>query len=293
MSTTFDNAKSIAGPGQIGLRGWLRIVRSVHLESVQHDMTTTAAAISFLVIFGVLSSISAFVAFYGLFTSTKAITSSWQSLSGFVPADTLLTLIGQMNGVASQPHATLLSAGIFSLGMAIWCAQQGMSTLMRALNRAYYLTPKHTPLMHLIKSLWIAVEVVLGLLFTAFLAIGVPKIASNFSKASWWPEITRDGGLIIGGLVLFAGLIALYRWVPDRKPPRWRWIRPGAVLVVGFWTVASSLFSIFLGYWNSYTAMYGSLSAMLIFLTLTYVATISVLLGAELNAQVERYIPPE
>lgn len=102
----------------------------------------------------------------------------------------------------------------------------------------------------------------------------------------------RRPRLVLGGLVLFFGLAALYRWLPDRRPPRWRWVRIGAGLVVLFWVIASSLLSVFLAYSNSYTTLYGSLSAVVLLLTLTYVTTLTVLVGGEFNARLEAHSDP-
>lgn len=251
-------------------------------------MGVDSAAISFLALFAIFSAISSFVAFYGLFSDPGVVVADMRSLAGFVPADVVISMIGQMKNLAEHPTSTLWAAGIFSAFISIWCAQQGVGALMVALNTAYKRSLAVDGWGHVARSLLLAVAVIGGLLIVAMLAIGLPVIVQILGAPIWQSELARAIGMTLGGLVLFLGLAALYRWVPDRQePPRWRWVRVGAGIVVVFWSIASILFSVFLGYSDSYTTMYGSLSGVVLLLTLVYVTVATVLAGAELNAHLE------
>ena len=282
-----DGVANARGPVQIGWRGWWQIVRRVSREFSRHDMTITAAGVSFLALFAVFSALAAFVAFYGLIADPQAMVKDMQALRGFVPADVVLSLVDQMQSVSSRSLAKLVAAGLFSLVVAIWCAQQGVAALLLALNTAYHEDSERGTWWRLFKSLFVAIGVIAGLMFTAILAIGLPVTASRLGWSLWQVEAVRAAGMAVGGLILLFGLAALYRWAPDRRPPRWRWGGAGASVVVAFWTVGSLAFSWFMAYSNSYTALYGSLSAVVMLLTLIYVTVVTVLVGAEFNAQME------
>lgn len=276
-------------PSDIPVVDWWSILRGVARGMSRHQVSIDAAAISFLALFAIFSTVSAFVAFYGLWANPNLVVADMRSLSGFVPADVVITLIGQMKAVATRATPTLWVAGTFSGVIALWCAQQGVGALMLALNAAYRQKRPEPGWRHLLRSLALALAVIAGLLVVSVLAIGLPVAARTLGKSLWIAECARAVGMVLGGLVLFFGLAALYRWVPDRPPPRWRWVRVGAGLVVAFWTAASVLFSLFLAYSDSYTAMYGSLSGVVLLLTLTYVTVVTVLVGAEFNAQLEAH----
>lgn len=276
-----------SSPGDISPRAWFAISKRTLRAFSRHDMTVRAAAVSFFGLFAIFPAVGAFVALYGLFANPKSIVNNMQALGGFVPADVVVTLIGQMQDVATQSLSTLIFAGVFSLVVAIWSAQQGSATLIIALNTAYLEVTPHGPWMHALKSLFMAIEVIVGLIVAGMLVIGLPLIAQRMGFWWWLVLLVRIGGTALAGVILLLGLTALYRWVPDRHPPHWRWVGTGAALVVGFWTVASITFSIFLAFSHSYTVMYGSLGAVVILLTLTYVVVVTLLLGAELNAQME------
>lgn len=281
-------------PSEIPVVGWVSILRGVARGMGRHQVSTDAAAISFLALFAIFSAVSAFVAFYGLLADPGFVVRQMKTLSGFVPADVVISMIGQMKNVATRGAPTLWVAGLFSALVSIWCAQQGVGALMVSLNAAYRQSIAVDGWRHLARSLMLAVAVIFGLVIVSLLAIGLPIAAQVQWGDLWLAECARALGMVLGGLMLFFGLAALYRFVPDRPAPRWRWVRVGAALVVAFWTIASILFSVFLAYSNSYTAMYGSLSGVVLLLTLTYVTVLTVLVGAEFNAQLEAHcdLPP-
>ncbi len=283
------------GPAISRLVGWLSILRGVARGVGRHQVSIDAAAISFLALFAIFSAVSAFVAFYGLLADPSFVVKQMKSLSGFVPADVVISMIGQMRQVATRGAPTLWGAGTFSLVVSVWCAQQGVGTLMVSLNSAYRQSIAVGGWRHLFRSLALALAVIVGLIAVSLLAIGMPLVAQVYWGDLWVAECARAAGMVLGGLVLFFGLAALYRFVPDRPAPRWRWVRVGTGVVIAFWTIASILFSVFLAYSDSYTAMYGSLSGVVLLLTLTYVTVMTVLVGAEINAQLEAYCnaPPE
>lgn len=279
--------KDNASPHDRSFRGWLALLGKVLRAFSRHDMTVSASAISFLALFALFSAISAFVAFYGLIADPGRLIDHMQQMHGFVPADVFVSMIGEMRSVSTHANATLVAAGTFSLVVGLWCAQQAVATLIVALNVAYRENMSDPAWRHLIKSLLTAIGVILGLSMATALAIGLPVYVRLTTGSAWLAEVMRAGGMALAGVVLFFGLSALYRWVPDRRPPRWRWVSAGAAVVVGFWSVASIVFSVFLAYSNTYTAMYGSLSGVVLLLTLTYVTVATALLGAEFNAQLE------
>ncbi len=274
-------------PHEIPARGWLEIFKRVGREFGRNETTITAAGISFFALFALFPAIAAFVAFYGLFANPQTVVDNMQAITGFVPADVVATLLEQMLDLAGRSKTALVAAGTFSLVVSLWSAQQGVAALLIALNAAYRENMPHGPLRHLLRSLYTAVSVITGLTLIATLAIGLPLVVEALGGNFWTVTLVRVASMALGGLCLLFGLAGLYRWVPHRRPPQWRWVGAGAAVVVAFWTVSSILFSVFLAYSGTYTAMYGSLSAVVILLTLTYVTVITVLVGAELNAQME------
>ena len=284
-----DKSRRMPWPSELSWAEWRDVLIAVFRSMGDQPVTVNASAISFLALFAIFSAVSAFVAFYGLFADPGIVVADMKALAGFVPADVVISMIGQMQEITSRSTSTLWAAGIFSLLVALWCAQQGVAALMIALDGAYKTGRPKRRSGTLLRSLGLALAVISGLIIVSLLAIGLPVWAQVAGASLALSEFARAVGMTLGGLVLFGGLAALYRWVPDRAPaPRWRWVRIGAGVVVSFWTVASILFSVFLAYSDSYTAMYGSLSGVVLLLTLTYVTVVTVIVGAKFNARIER-----
>ena len=97
------------------------------------------------------------------------------------------------------------------------------------------------------------------------------------------PDLALAGSLI----VLLAGLAALYRYGPNRRAARWQWVSVGSVFASVVWIAASFLFSWYLAKFNTYNATYGSLGAVLAMMMWLWISSMVVLLGAELNAEIE------
>jgi membrane protein len=107
----------------------------------------------------------------------------------------------------------------------------------------------------------------------------------RLGTAAQWTA--RIGGLVLMVLLMIAGLAALYRVGPSRQAAQWRWITPGATLAIIVILVISGLFTWYVASFGSYDATYGSLGAIFGFMTWLWIAAIIVIVGAELNSEIE------
>ena len=94
-----------------------------------------------------------------------------------------------------------------------------------------------------------------------------------------WPA------LVVLGLL---GLAIVYRVVPERTPPKWRWVTPGSVLAVFLWLAVSALFSIYASSYGNFGTTYGPLAGVIVLLLWLYLSAFAILLGAELEAQTKK-----
>jgi membrane protein len=114
-------------------------------------------------------------------------------------------------------------------------------------------------------------------------AIAGPIGLGNAAVTAWsiakWPVLLA---------VVMLMLAILYYWAPNVRPPKFRWITPGSVLAVIVWITASAGFAVYVANFGSYDKTYGSLGAVVIALIWLWISNIAVLLGQELNAELER-----
>ena len=127
--------------------------------------------------------------------------------------------------------------------------------------------------------------------FAAFLLAiaAIVVLPLSFRRSGSAADRNADADRALAGalIVLLLGLAVLYRYGPDRRAARWQWVSVGSVFAAVTWIVASFLFSWYLASFANYNATYGSLGAVVGLMIWLWISTIVVLLGAELNAEIE------
>jgi membrane protein len=214
------------------------------------------------------------------------------------------SLLGYMSTVLPGPAYDLVSKALthsaaasgsgklsFGLLAALWSATSGMTGLEDTLNAVYNV--------HESRPIWktyglaIALTIVCSLLLIVALAvIFYGNTAANFvaDRVGLGPIATWAWKILQWPVALFflAMVFSItYYYCPDVDQRHWEWLTPGALLGMGTWIVASAALRIYLHYYNSYTATYGSLGAVMILLLWFYVTGLMLLLGAEVNAEIE------
>ena len=131
------------------------------------------------------------------------------------------------------------------------------------------------------------VVALLGAALGLAMLVGLPTVLSFLGLTAYLTLTIQISSL--AGILLFVvlALALLYRFGPSRNAPRWQWVAPGAVLATLLWLVTSVAFSFYVGHLSSYDAMYGSIGAVVGVMMWFYVTVYVVLLGAELNAELE------
>jgi len=174
---------------------------------------------------------------------------------------------------------------------ALWSASAGISSLMTVLSFAYHVKDRRSwfrsrlivaPLLTIALSLLMLSALGIVLFGTAASAWAGGHGLGNTAVVAWrvlqWP-------LALFFVVLSFAL--LYFWAPDVEEQKWYWITPGSLIGVGLWVLATAGFRVYLGYFNSYSATYGSLGAVIILMLWFYITALALLIGAECNAAIE------
>ena len=104
------------------------------------------------------------------------------------------------------------------------------------------------------------------------------------SATEWLLSLGRWPVLLIAVVL---GLSLIFRYGPSRDRAQWKWVTPGSIVAAVLWLVASMLFSWYVANFGSYNETYGSLGAMIGFMTWVWLSAIVILVGAELNAELE------
>jgi membrane protein len=278
-------AKSIEKKAE---RGWREIARVLYGNVSEHRVTAIAAGVTYFALLAMFPFIAAIVAIYGLFGDPAAVGAQLDQLSSFLPGGALDVVGDQLKRAASGGKATLSLAFLVSVAISLWSANAGMKALFDALNIVY--GAKETRGFVALNA--VSLTFTLGAIVFMLLAIGVLVVVPAVMKyigletsTEWIVSVVR-WPLLLGGIVL--GLSFIYRFGPNRENAQWHWITVGSAATSLTWIFFSMLFSYYAANFGSYNKTYGSLGAMVGFMTWMWLSAIVVLAGAEIDAVLER-----
>lgn len=279
----------------IGLRDlnkddWMAVGKAVYNQIGVDRVTSVAGGITFFGLLSLFPALTALVSIYGLVADPATISQHLDLLQSFLPAGALDIIRGQVESITSSPGTALSLAGIAGLLVAFYSANGGMKALLSALNVAFFQTETRGFIrLNLVSAAFTLaglVMIVMMLGIIAVLPILLDMLPLGGSTATWvslirWP--------IMFGMLILA-LAALYRWGPAAPDSRWHWVSPGAVVAAIGLVVTSILFSWYAANFANYNETYGSLGAVIALMTWLWVASTVVLVGAEINSELEHHM---
>jgi membrane protein len=252
-----------------------------------------AAGVVFYGLLAIFPAITALVSSYGLFADPSTISDNLRSLALLLPGDSFTIVQDEITRVVAKASSSLSLAFGFGLLLAIWSANAGVKAVLDALNVAYEVDEKRG-LIHLnLVSLAFTVAGLAAVLVMVGAVIGVPLALQHLGLDDSARQLVQIGRWPVLGLALLVALLALYGFGPSRPTPKLPWLVIGAVFAIVLWLIGSALLSWYLSNFANYTATYGSLGAAIGLMTWMWLSAIIVLVGAELNSEIERQALPK
>jgi membrane protein len=271
---------------------WKDILLGTYARMNRDRILANAAGVVFYGLLAIFPAITALVSSYGLFADPSTIADNLHSLALLLPGDSFTVVQDEIGRVVAKANSSLGLAFGLGLGLAIWSANAGVKAIIDALNVAYEVEEKRG-LIHLnLVSLAFTVAGLVAILVMMAAVIGVPLALEHLGLDRSARQLVQIGRWPVLGLVLLAALMALYGYGPSRATPGLRWLVTGAVLAIVLWLIGSALLSWYLSNFANYTATYGSLGAAIGLMTWMWLSAIIILVGAELNSEIERQALP-
>lgn len=274
-------------PSEIPPVGWGDILRRLYHEINEDRVMLIAAGVTYYMLLALVPALSVFVSIYGLFNDRATVGEHLSLLVGVVPSGGIDILTDQLTRLTSTPSGTLSVTLVVSLIIALWSAGAGIKALFDAMNIAYDEAEKRN---FFVLNL-LALAFTIGVAIAAIIFLGVVVVIPTVFSALY---LGKDFEWLIQGIsyllmigLTFVGVGALYRWGPSRRQAKWRWLTPGAILTVAVTALVSVLFSWYAANFGNYNATYGSLGALVGLLTWMWLSIVILLVGAELNSEVE------
>lgn len=267
--------------------GWRDVLVRTWSEAGEDRLTSVAGAVAFFTLLALVPGLSVLISIYGLFTEPQQAYGQIGAIAAYLPDAGRQIIEDQAERLTSQPSAALSLNLFLSLGIAIWSANAAIKGLFDGLNVIYGETEKRSFLWFNAVSLMTTLGAIALLMAALFVIAVIPALMATLPFAGqleWAVTFLRWPAFFI----VAVGSISLLYWIgPSRRRARWPWVLPGAIAASLLWAAASSGFSWYVSTLANYTATYGSLSAVIIFMTWLWLSATIVLLGAELNAELE------
>jgi membrane protein len=283
-----DAGRLATAPHQIPLKGWKTVLKRVGAGFLQDRIMAEAASITFYVLLALFPAIAALISVYGLFTDPAQIGTQLASLSGVIPAGGMQIIEGQITALTANGHKTLGFAAIISLAVSIWSANNGIKSLIGGLNVVYHEHEKRSFVKLTLVALAFTVGTIIFAIIALFAVVLIPIILNfvglGFATAMLINLLRWPAMFVVVAVVL----AFIYRYGPSRNWARWQWVSWGGAAAAFFWIALSLLFSFYVANFANYNKTYGSLGAVIGFMTWIWISSIIVLMGAELNAELEQ-----
>lgn len=279
------------GPGDVKGPSWKYTARKTLREFTDDECTDLAAALTYFAVLALFPAVIAVLSLLSLVgqadKTVETVIDIVTQLGGKSVANTLEPTVSSL---ANAPGG--LIALIIGLATALWSASGYVMAFSRGMNRVYEIGEgrpvwKLRPAMLLITLVMVIMVVLIALMLvvsgpvatTIGSTLGLGSAVVTVFQIAKWPVI-----LILAVLTV----ALLYYFTPNVKQPKFRWISLGAAFAILVWIVASAAFGFYVANFSSYSKTYGSLAGVIIFLLWLWITNIALLLGAELDAELER-----
>ena len=275
-----------------GLKLW-ELSRSVIRDAIEDDLVGRASGLAFDFLLALFPLLVFLLALFGLF-ATRSIqlrTGLLSYLAAFLPPLAFQLLKNTTEELATNASGEKLTVGIL---VALWFASGGVASMLSALNVAYRIKEARS---------WFKVRAIalgLTLMISIFIFSALCIVLAGGMLIDWIGNELHLASALVAiwkvlqwpAAVLFVvfSYALIYSCVPNAQGRRWYWITPGSAFGAFLWLAASAGFRIYLRYFNTYTATYGSLGALVILVVWLYVAGLAFLIGGEINANLERAV---
>jgi membrane protein len=282
-----DRGRLAASPSEIPAKGWKDILLRAYSNVGDHRIFALAAGMTYYSLLAIFPALAALVAVYGLFSDPGTIAKHLDQVSGLMPGGAIDVAREQLTRVASKGSQTLGLTFIIGLAVSLWSANAAMKSLFDTLNIVYGEKEKRGFLKLNAMSLAFTLAAITFILAVLGAIVILPVVLNYLSLSNLADLLIRIVRWPAMFLAVALALACIYRVGPSREAPRWRWITWGSVAATILWLGASALFSWYAANFGKFNETYGSLGGAIGFMTWLWISAIVILLGAELDAEME------
>jgi membrane protein len=280
----------VASVWRFGGLTWRELLRRVRCELEENDVLGQAAQLSFYFLLALFPALLFLTTLFGYFAQSDELRDNLlEYFRQVAPHSALQVVRDTIQEISAGAGGGKLSLGLIG---TLWAASSGMVAITAGLNKAYGVKDERPWWQVRLIAIGLTIALSFFTLTALLLIVGSGRLGAflsdrfgfeNAFAVAWnigrWP------------VAIFFALIAvnlLYRFAPYRKRPKWEWMTPGSLVAMALWISASLGFQLYLRYFSRLHVIYGSLGAVIILMLWLYISGIAILVGAEINDEIER-----
>jgi membrane protein len=268
---------------------WRAVLARTWKEAGDDNVGLLAAGVAFYFFLAFVPLLASVVLTYGLIVAPETVAEHIRTLARTLPREAAAIVADQLQAVTGTKDGAKGLGLLLAIGLALYGANKGAASVVTALDIAYEVK----------ETRGFIRRTALALVMTAGMVLVVLVAATAISAMAWVESLlpfsspfVHDALKLVfwaaaAAMVSFA-LALVYRYAPDRPDAPWRWITPGSAAATLLWLLASLGFGLYVANFGNYNATYGSLGGVVVFLTWLYLTAYILLMGGELNSELER-----
>jgi membrane protein len=272
---------------------WTEILRRTFTEAfIKDNCLGMAAQLAYYFFFALFPTLLVLLAIAQYFLDTETVLQMFTLMGSFVPPDALRLITDQITKIRASDPGGILTIGVLT---AIWSSSAAMTAIIDTLNNAYDIEEG--------RPWWKVRLTAIGLTIgvSLFILIAFTLVLFGPAAAEWIADATRLGSAfewtwkVLQWPLVFAfvstAMAIVYYFAPDAEQD-WVWLTPGALFATTLWLLASLGFKYYVANFGSYdTETYGAIGAVMVLMLWFYISGLVVLIGAEMNAEIEHASP--
>lgn len=289
MNKKYESAGLIKKPTDIPLRGWKVIGLQVKDEIGENNVSIISAGVAFYAFLAVFPAIGALVSIYGLAMDPQSLQGQLERIAQVMPQQAFEIIQAQLEQLVNTSGSALSWSLVIGILLSLWSANKGTKSLFTGLDIAYDTNKSRGFIKQNALTLLYTLLAVLVIIISIAVIVVFPVIVGYLGLPSNIETLIGYGRWIILAALVIYFVGAVYKYAPAKRTPAFKWVLPGALLATFLWLIASWGFSFYVKNFGSYGEVYGSISAVVVLLLWLFLTSFIVLIGAELNSEIEKY----
>jgi membrane protein len=270
---------------------WTDLAKRTAKEIMADDLLNLSAQQAYYFFFALFPALLTVISIASFFPIDDLIGQVVSTLGRFVPPDVLQIIRDQIAKISESNQGGILT---FAFLLTLWSSSGAMVSIISTLNAAYDITEGRPLWKVRLTAIGLTLGMALFIVVSIALVLVGPTVAEHLANALRLGAAFKWAWWVLQWPVVFAlvttGVGLVYYFAPDAQQD-WVWITPGSIVATLLWVIASIGLKLYIQFFGNYNETYGTLGGFIVLLTWFYVSGLAILIGAELNAEIEHASP--